>query len=155
MELVHPLFKWLHIIAGITWIGLLYFFNWINAHFAATLDADTKKKVVPELMPRALYWFRWGAAWTWITGVVLLLVVYYHGGLTFDDGDWSVNALVMIAVTFLGVFLYDFLYNKQFINAFIGDDTYEDCIVLLYRFSADPLYYKFEQVLPPYYKFLD
>ena len=54
MELVHPLFKWLHIIAGITWIGLLYFFNWINVHFAATLDADTKKKVVPELMPRAL-----------------------------------------------------------------------------------------------------
>ena len=46
MELVHPLFKWLHIIAGITWIGLLYFFNWINVHFAATLDADTKKKVV-------------------------------------------------------------------------------------------------------------
>ena len=57
MELVHPLFKWLHIIAGITWIGLLYLFNWINAHFAATLDADTKKKVVPELMPRTLFSF--------------------------------------------------------------------------------------------------
>ena len=40
-------------------------------HFAATLDADTKKKVVPELVPRVLFWFRWGAAWTWITGVLL------------------------------------------------------------------------------------
>ncbi|MEC9273590.1 MAG: urate hydroxylase PuuD [Candidatus Neomarinimicrobiota bacterium] len=111
MELIHPLFKWLHIIAGIVWIGLLYFFNWINGHFAATLDAGSKKKVVPELMPRALYWFRWGAAWTWVTGVILLLVVFYHGGLTFDDGDWSMNAYVMIAVTFLGVFLYDALYK--------------------------------------------
>ena len=41
MELIHPLFKWLHIIAGIAWIGLLYFFNWINGHFAATLDTNT------------------------------------------------------------------------------------------------------------------
>ena len=111
MELIHPIFKWLHIIAGVLWIGLLYFFNWINGHVAATMDGDTKKKVVPELMPRTLYFFRWGAAWTWVTGVVLLLVVYYHGGLTFDDGDWSVNAFVMIAVTLLGVFLYDFLYK--------------------------------------------
>ena len=44
------------------------------------MDAETKKKVVPELMPRALFWFRWGAAFTWITGVLLLLLVYYHGG---------------------------------------------------------------------------
>ena len=59
MDLIHPIFKWLHIIAGITWIGLLYFFNFINGHVAATMDGDTKKKVFPELMPRTLYWFRW------------------------------------------------------------------------------------------------
>ena len=113
MELIHPLFKWLHLIAGIAWIGLLYFFNWINGHFAATLDGDTKKKVVPELMPRALYWFRWGAAWTWVTGVILLLVVYYHGNQTFegDESTWGLSAFIMIAVTFLGVFLYDVLYK--------------------------------------------
>ena len=62
MEILHPIFKWLHIIAGITWIGLLYFFNFINGHVAGTMDGDIKKKVIPELMPRALYWFRWGAA---------------------------------------------------------------------------------------------
>jgi len=109
MELIHPIFKWLHIIAGITWIGLLYFFNFINGHVAATMDGNTKKKVIPELMPRTLYWFRWGAAWTWVTGVVLLLVIFYHGGITFDEGDWGTNAFVMIAVTFLAVFLYDAL----------------------------------------------
>ena len=112
MELIHPIFKWLHIIAGVMWIGLLYFFNFIIVHFAATLDGDSKKKVVPELMPRALYWFRWGAAWTWFTGLVLLLVVYYHGGLTFDDGsNWEAPAFIMIGFTFLAVFLYDYLYK--------------------------------------------
>ena len=113
MELIHPIFKWLHIIAGVLWIGLLYFFNWVNGHFVATLDAETKKKVVPELMPRTLYFFRWGAAWTWFTGLILLLVVFYHGGLTFDDGgNWGPSAFVMIAVTFLVVFLYDFIYKS-------------------------------------------
>ena len=48
-----------HVIAGITWIGLLYFLI-LSMVTGATLDADSKKKVVPELMPRALFWFRWG-----------------------------------------------------------------------------------------------
>ena len=55
------IFRWVHIVAGITWIGLLYFFNWVNSAFAPTLDADSKKKVLPELLPRTLFWFRWGA----------------------------------------------------------------------------------------------
>ena len=80
MELLNPIAKWLHIVAGITWIGLLYFFNFINGHVAATMDGDTKKKVVPQLMPRTLFWFRWGAAWTWVTGVILLYLVFWAGG---------------------------------------------------------------------------
>ena len=80
MPVADAIFRWLHIIAGITWIGLLYFFNFINGHLAATYDADSKKKVVPELMPRALYWFRWGAAWTWVTGIILLILVFWFGG---------------------------------------------------------------------------
>ena len=96
MELIHPLFKWLHVIAGIIWIGLLYFFNWINGHFAATLDGDTKKKVVPELLPRALHCFRWGAAWTLVAGLVLLLVVFYNVGLPFEEGDRGTMTYVMI-----------------------------------------------------------
>ena len=69
------LLRWLHFFFGIMWIGHLYFFNFVNAPFAPTMDAATRQKVVPELMPRALYWFRWGAAWTWVTGVLLLLLV--------------------------------------------------------------------------------
>ena len=82
LALLNPVVKWLHIIAGITWIGLLYFFNFINGHVAAKMDGDTKKQVVPELMPRTLFWFRWGAAWTWITGIVLLYVIFWAGSLS-------------------------------------------------------------------------
>lgn len=117
MELIHPIFKWLHILFGVLWIGLLYFFNWVNGPFVATLDGETKKKVVPELLPRALYFFRWGAAWTWITGVILLTVLFHHGGQTFDvDRTWGTEALLMIAVTFLGVFIYDYLYKSNLVS---------------------------------------
>ncbi|HVT02116.1 MAG TPA: urate hydroxylase PuuD [Thermoanaerobaculia bacterium] len=100
------LFRWIHVVAGITWIGHLYFFNWVNAHFAKTMDGPTKKMVVPELMPRALYWFRWGAAWTWITGVLLAGLVYYMGGALFEDQVGNpvlatgllIGALVLVVV---------------------------------------------------------
>ena len=109
-ESLNALFRWIHVLAGIIWIGMLYFFNWVNGPFAATMDGDTKKKVVPELMPRALFWFRWGAAWTWATGVVLLMLVFYHGGLLFDPGaGWGAAAVVMVAVTFLAPLPYDAL----------------------------------------------
>src|SRR5512147_125316 len=77
MEILQSLFRWLHVVAGIMWIGHLYFFNFVNGPLAKTYDADSKKKVLPELMPRALYWFRWGAAYTWITGFLLAGLVYY------------------------------------------------------------------------------
>ncbi|HLM75594.1 MAG TPA: urate hydroxylase PuuD [Polyangiaceae bacterium] len=76
------IFRWVHVVAGVMWIGHLYFFNFVNAQVAKTYDAESKKKVVPELMPRALYWFRWGAAYTWITGFLLLVFVYYIGART-------------------------------------------------------------------------
>jgi len=52
------IFRWAHVVAGVIWIGQLYFFNWINGPFQAKLDGPTKKIVNPELMPRALFWFR-------------------------------------------------------------------------------------------------
>src|ERR1035438_3227201 len=58
MNFFESLFRWGHIVAGVLWIGLLWFFNFVNSNFAPTMDADTKKKVIPELMPRALWAFR-------------------------------------------------------------------------------------------------
>ena len=48
--ILESLFRWTHIVAGIMWIGLLYFFNFVNSAFAPTMDGETKKKVVPQLM---------------------------------------------------------------------------------------------------------
>ena len=114
MDALSVVFRWMHILAGVIWIGILYFFNWINGPFAATLDGETKKKVVPELMPRALFWFRWGAAWTWITGVLLLVLVFYTGGVVFESPEtpWSAASVIMIAVVFLAVFVYDALHKS-------------------------------------------
>jgi uncharacterized membrane protein len=112
MSVIESLFRWIHVVAGILWIGLLYFFNWVNANFAPTMDAETKKKVVPELMPRALYWFRWGAAFTWVTGVLLLLMVFYHGGVALHfEASWGVANVAMILLVFIAPFIYDFLYS--------------------------------------------
>jgi uncharacterized membrane protein len=61
-------FRWFHFAAGVTWIGLLYFFNLVNVPFQKGLDAETKKKVNPDLLTRALWWFRWGAVVTVLAG---------------------------------------------------------------------------------------
>ena len=114
-ELLQALFRWIHIVAGIFWIGHLYYFNFVNGPFEGTLDGEGKKKVVPQLRPRALYWFRWGAAWTWITGVLLVLLVFYHGRIAFaGDGDWTALRALMVAVTFLAFVVYDPLANMEF-----------------------------------------
>jgi len=62
--------RWIHFLAGITWIGLLYFFNLVNVPFQKELDAATKGKVVPALMPRALWWFRMAAVITVLAGLI-------------------------------------------------------------------------------------
>jgi uncharacterized membrane protein len=61
--------RWIHFLAGITWIGLLYFFNLVNVPFMKGLDATTKGKVLPDLMTRALWWFRMSAALTVLAGL--------------------------------------------------------------------------------------
>jgi len=63
------LFRWLHFIGGVTWLGLLYFFNLVNVPFMKELDSATKGKVLPNLMSRALWWFRWGSVLTVLMGL--------------------------------------------------------------------------------------
>lgn len=69
------LLRWGHFLAGITWIGLLYFFNLVNVNFMKELDAASKGKVVPNLMPKALWWFRWGAVWTVVFGFLYYMML--------------------------------------------------------------------------------
>jgi uncharacterized membrane protein len=68
------LVRWLHIIAGITWIGLLYYFNFVQAPFVAESEDAVKGAVTRGLAPRALAWFRYAALVTFLAGLALLLI---------------------------------------------------------------------------------
>jgi len=117
------IFRWIHVVAGIAWIGHLYFFNFVNSQVVKTYDADSKKKVVPELMPRALYWFRWGAAYTWVSGFLLAGMVYYQSeNLLPPDSTMGVGAgvglsLLLIVAVF---FVYDALWKAMAKNEQAG-----------------------------------
>ena len=69
------IFRWAHVMFGITWIGLLYYFNFIQGEYFKEAEADAKADAVKKLAPRALWWFRWGAMFTFITGLSLLHMV--------------------------------------------------------------------------------
>ena len=73
--------RWIHFLAGITWIGLLYFFNLVNVPLQKELDATTKGKVIPALMPRALWWFRMSAVLTVLAGLA------YFGNIVGADAN--------------------------------------------------------------------
>jgi uncharacterized membrane protein len=66
------LFRWCHILVGITWIGLLYYFNFVQTEYFKEAEDLAKKDVVAKLVPRALWWFRWAAFFTFLTGLYLL-----------------------------------------------------------------------------------
>lgn len=92
----HIFIRWLHVIAGITWIGILYFFNFINAQLQKSLDDEGKKAVNPHLMPRALWWFRWGAMYTFVAGLILFVINYlYTPGQGFGPNALWANAAGM------------------------------------------------------------
>lgn len=65
--------RWMHIFFGVVWIGHLYYFNFVQGAFFAETDAATKTNAIQKLVPRALWWFRWGAMFTLITGLVLIM----------------------------------------------------------------------------------
>jgi uncharacterized membrane protein len=107
-DLGNALFRWIHIVAGVIWIGHLYFFNFVNAELAKTYDAESKKKVLPELMPRALFWFRWGAAYTFLTGLVLLALVYWAKPNFGTDGlNEPGRYLAALGLIVVGFLVYD------------------------------------------------
>jgi uncharacterized membrane protein len=97
------LLRWFHFLAGITWIGMLYFFNLVNVKFQKELDAATKGKVVPNLMPKALWWFRWGAMGTWLTGFLYYFLqvgseTAGHMPLVYFLVGWSIAFVVIAAL---------------------------------------------------------
>ena len=76
------LMRWGHFLAGITWIGLLYYFNFVQGEYFKEAEASHRSGAIQKLVPRALWWFRWAAMFTFITGVVML--AYRGMGTSYD-----------------------------------------------------------------------
>ena len=65
------IFRWLHVLFGIMWIGLLYYFNFVQTRMMPSIPAELKPAVSKFIAPEALFWFRWAALFTWVMGVLL------------------------------------------------------------------------------------
>ncbi len=134
--IINLLFRWLHVVAGIIWIGLLYFFNWVNGPFQGKIDGPTKKLVNPELMPRALYWFRWGAAWTWFSGFVLAGIIYYSSRDTLFEHESASNPWLWLAIFLVGAAVGFVIYNAIMKALANKDIAACICLVLYAGFYA-------------------
>ena len=75
MEFLEFLFRWGHVVFGIAWIGLLYYFNFVQGGYMAKASDEAKVDAFTKLVPSALWWFRWAAMMTFLTGVVLLYFI--------------------------------------------------------------------------------
>lgn len=93
------LLRWGHFMAGITWIGLLYYFNFVQTEYFKEADAASKSDAIQKLVPRALWWFRWGAMFTLLTGIGIFAV--RGGGMSMDIYVGALLGLFM----FLNVWL--------------------------------------------------
>ena len=120
-EWLNLLFRWVHVFAGIMWVGTTYYFTWLDARLSeeekAVANTGTaaqlwmvhsggfyvvEKRKVPDLVSRTLHWFRWEAATTWLSGLALLILIYYLGGGALVDRDVSeisVSAAVAVGLT--------------------------------------------------------
>lgn len=118
--------RWFHVVIGILWIGQTAFFSWLDARMRVESPEDggpdrvwmvhsggfyvVEKQQKPELLPRTLHWFKWEAAFSWISGIVLLALVYYAGGLVLEfDSEMSLTTAALIGFGTLagGWWLYD------------------------------------------------
>jgi uncharacterized membrane protein len=100
-EIVRIILRWAHFVGGITWIGMLYFFNLVNVNFMKALDAPTKKIVVPNLMPKALWYFRWGALVTVIAGLGYYAMYILRGDVVNANSDGAGANTWLILIVWL------------------------------------------------------
>ena len=128
--------RWIHVFAGIMWVGATYFFTWLDGRFQEMTSGGASGKHVymvhsggfyqvekqnnPKVMPGQLHWFKWEAMLTWISGMTLLVLVYYMGGLMVDENmETTVPILVGIGTLLLAWPVYDTLW-KLVTNQTIG-----------------------------------
>ena len=96
MVLFDYVVRWGHYLFGIAWIGLLYYFNFVQGGYMAKASDEAKVDAFTKLVPTALWWFRYGALMTFLTGVVLLLLIFH-------DKSWTVDIILAATMATLMV----------------------------------------------------
>lgn len=96
MEELDFLARWAHLLFGITWIGMLYYFNFVQGGYFKNASPEGLSDAKAKLAPNALWWFRWGAMFTFLTGLYLLHTI---------SGTLSVNNYIIVGAT-LGTFMF-------------------------------------------------
>lgn len=119
MNFVNFLFRWGHVLFGITWIGMLYYFNFVQGAYFKEATPEALGDAKAKLAPRALWWFRWGAMFTFLTGLVLLVGVLHQGVLN----DFIVVGATLGTLMFLNVWLVIWPNQKIALGIVKGGDT--------------------------------
>ena len=117
MEFINFLFRWGHLLFGITWIGLLYYFNFVQGGYFKQATPEALSDAKAKLAPSALWWFRWGAMFTFITGVVLLMGVQKQGVMN----EYIVVGALFGTLMFLNVWLIIWPNQKIALGMVEGD----------------------------------
>ena len=120
--------RWAHYFAGVAWIGMLWYFNFVQGGWFKTTDAETKTNALKQMVPNALWWFRWGAMFTFVSGVYLLWHRASSMGMSWDvlgSSSWTVFIFVgglMGTFMFLNVWLIIWPAQKIIIAKANGED---------------------------------
>ncbi|HAE74965.1 MAG TPA: hypothetical protein DCG52_01080 [Alphaproteobacteria bacterium] len=86
-------FRWLHVLSGIMWIGLLWYFNFVQIPSMPKIPDEQKPAIGKVIAPTALWWFRWGAMATIVTGLILAHLSGYLGTLALGLGSENISAI--------------------------------------------------------------
>ncbi len=119
MQLINFLARWGHLLFGITWIGLLYYFNFIQGGYFKKASPEALKDAKANLAPEALWWFRWGAMFTFITGLILLVGVAKSNALN----NYIIIGAAMGTLMFLNVWLIIWPNQKIALGLVEGGDA--------------------------------
>ena len=115
MDLLGFLFRWSHVLFGITWIGMLYYFNFVQGGYFKQASAEGLADAKAKLAPNALWWFRWAAMGTFLTGLVLL------GYLGASLNNYIVIGIVFGVLMFLNVWIIIWPNQKIALGMVEGD----------------------------------